>query len=160
MKINFSFYHFQEVPDDNYDLPYHHQNDNGEAVMIKIDVPVPLREEPRFPKEKWKTFIGKVFFLYFLAPIFIELCNRNLIEYISLIFIFAAFVVLASNMILATVSLSLVHERLPDRETYGPLPDVFLDYVTPQDWALDVSEILIMIQVNACILLIAFHKHR
>lgn len=49
---------FQEVPDDNYDLPYHHQNDNGEAVMIKIDVPVPLREEPRFPKEKWKTFIG------------------------------------------------------------------------------------------------------
>lgn len=63
-------------------------------------------------------------------------------------------------MILATVSLSLVHERLPDRETYGPLPDVFLDNVTPQDWALDVSEILIMIQVNACILLITFHKHR
>lgn len=56
---DFCFVFFQEVPDDNYDLPYHHQNDNGEAVMIKIDVPVPLREEPRFPKEKWKTFIGK-----------------------------------------------------------------------------------------------------
>jgi shingomyelin synthase len=26
--------------------------------VIKIDIPAPLREEPRFPKEKWKTFIG------------------------------------------------------------------------------------------------------
>jgi shingomyelin synthase len=26
--------------------------------VIKIDVPAPLREEPRFPKEKWKTFVG------------------------------------------------------------------------------------------------------
>ena len=26
--------------------------------VVKIDVPAPLREEPRFPKEKWKTFIG------------------------------------------------------------------------------------------------------
>lgn len=49
--------YFQEVPEENYDLPYHLQNDNGEAVMIKIDVPVPLREEPRFPKEIWKTFL-------------------------------------------------------------------------------------------------------
>ncbi|KAJ6647416.1 Phosphatidylcholine:ceramide cholinephosphotransferase 2 [Pseudolycoriella hygida] len=119
---------YEEVPDDNYDLPYHHQSDNGEAVILKIDVPVPLREEPRFPKEKWKTFI--------------------------------AFVILTANMVLATVSLSLVHERLPDRETHGPLPDIFLDFVTPQDWALDVSEILIMVQVNACNLLILFHKHR
>lgn len=63
-------------------------------------------------------------------------------------------------MILATVSLSLVHERLPDRNVYKPLPDVFLDNISPQTWALDVSEILIMIQVNCCILLIIFHKHR
>lgn len=26
--------------------------------VVKIDVPAPLREEPRFPKEKWKAFIG------------------------------------------------------------------------------------------------------
>jgi shingomyelin synthase len=26
--------------------------------VVKIDIPAPLREEPRFPKEKWKTFIG------------------------------------------------------------------------------------------------------
>ena len=63
-------------------------------------------------------------------------------------------------MILATVSLSLVHERLPDRDVYGPLPDVVLDNVPAQTWALDVSEILIMVQVNCCALLIVFHKHR
>lgn len=63
-------------------------------------------------------------------------------------------------MTLATVSLSLVHERLPDRKTYKPLPDVFLDNIPEQEWALNVSEILIMIQVNCCIALITFHKHR
>lgn len=56
------FNSLQEVPEENYDLPYHLQNDNGEAVMIKIDVPVPLREEPRFPKEIWKTFLCKLYF--------------------------------------------------------------------------------------------------
>lgn len=63
-------------------------------------------------------------------------------------------------MILATVSLSLVHERLPDRKIYKPLPDIFLDNVPEEEWALSVSEILIMIQVNCCIALITFHKHR
>lgn len=74
--------------------------------------------------------------------------------------LFPAFVILAANMTLATVSLSLVHERLPDREKYGPLPDAFLDNVTARDWALDVSEILIMIQVNICVVMVTFHKHR
>lgn len=48
----------QEVPDENYDLPYNQNETNGDAVMIKMDVPS-SREEPSFPKEKWKTFIGK-----------------------------------------------------------------------------------------------------
>lgn len=52
-----SFCEFQEVPDENYDLPYHQNDTNGDAVMIKMDVPG--REEPSFPKEKWKTFIGE-----------------------------------------------------------------------------------------------------
>lgn len=68
--------------------------------------------------------------------------------------------ILVVNFILATVSLSLVHERLPDREKYAPLPDVVLDNIQDMDWALNVSEILIMIGVNSCIILIIFHKHR
>lgn len=74
--------------------------------------------------------------------------------------LFAAFAILAANMTLATVSLSLVHERLPDRKVYKPLPDIFLDNVLEVEWALSVSEILIMVQVNCCIALITFHKHR
>lgn len=33
-------------------------NGSGSGI-VKIDMPAPLREEPRFPKEKWKTFLGK-----------------------------------------------------------------------------------------------------
>lgn len=73
---------------------------------------------------------------------------------------FPAFVILVVNFILTTTSLSLVHERLPDRTKYGPLPDIVLDNISEVGWALDVSEVLIMIQVNSCIVLIAFHKHR
>lgn len=32
-------------------------NSNG---VVRIDLPSPLREEPRFPKEKLKTFIGEL----------------------------------------------------------------------------------------------------
>lgn len=64
------------------------------------------------------------------------------------------------NMMLVTVSLSIVHERMPDRAVYKPLPDIVLDNVASVDWVLDVSEVLIMVQVNACILLVLFHKHK
>lgn len=32
--------------------------------IVKLDIPAPLREEPRFPKEKWKTFTGKLITAY------------------------------------------------------------------------------------------------
>lgn len=67
---------------------------------------------------------------------------------------------LSFNMILATVSLALVHDRVPDKETYGPLPDIVLDNLNAVSWALDVSEILIMISTYSCVVLITFHKHR
>lgn len=67
---------------------------------------------------------------------------------------------MSMNFILTTTSLALVHERVPDRATYGPLPDVVLDNISEQDWALSVSEILIIIMSNAAIILIVFHKHR
>lgn len=64
------------------------------------------------------------------------------------------------NFILTTASLAMVHERVPDRNTYGPLPDVVLDNVVAQDWALNVSEVLIMIMSNSAMVFIIFHKHR
>lgn len=118
---------YEEVPDESYSLPYH-QTNPGDAVTIKIDTPVPLRDETNYPKEKWKTFLS--------------------------------FVILVVNFIMATASLSLVHERVPDREIYKPLPDIFLDNIVAHEWALSASEILIMITVNSCILLVILHKHR
>ncbi|XP_058447991.1 phosphatidylcholine:ceramide cholinephosphotransferase 1-like isoform X2 [Malaya genurostris] len=134
--------HYEEVPgasDTNYNgshFYHHHQHPppdslgspGSDAVMIKIDVPVVLRDEQRFPKEIGKTVL--------------------------------ALFMLVSNFLLATVSLSLVHDRVPDRDSYGPLPDVVLDNMQPLEWALDVSEILIMVVVNSCVLLVTFHKHR
>ncbi|XP_023719587.1 phosphatidylcholine:ceramide cholinephosphotransferase 2 isoform X2 [Cryptotermes secundus] len=95
--------------------------------VIKIDIPAPLREEPRFPKEKWKTFI--------------------------------AFLIMASSFMATTMTLALIHERVPDKDV-GPLSDVFLDSVAEAAWALDVSEILIMIATTAASFVLVFHKHR
>lgn len=64
------------------------------------------------------------------------------------------------NFVLTTASLAMVHERVPDRDKYDPLPDKFLDTVPALDWALDVSEYLIMISVNTTALVLFFHKHR
>lgn len=67
---------------------------------------------------------------------------------------------MVGNFILTTTSLAITHERVPDRNTYGPLPDVILDHIDAHDWALSVSEVLIMIVSNSAIVLVFFHKHR
>ena len=73
---------------------------------------------------------------------------------------------MSAGMILSTAVLSVVHERVPNldvnqRNVSKPLPDVFLDNVPTNDtWALNSSEILIMISVNTCVVVIFFHKHR
>ncbi|KAK4029307.1 phosphatidylcholine:ceramide cholinephosphotransferase 2 isoform X2 [Daphnia magna] len=101
---------------------------NPENGIIRIDVPAPHRDEPKFPREYFKTLIAFLFCLF--------------------------------NWFLTTISLALVHERVPDRTHYGPLPDVFLDNVPAADWALDVSEILIIISTTSCMILLFFHKYR
>lgn len=106
---------------------------NGEAHgsqdgTVKINLPPPEREEPRFPPEKWKTFLGFVF--------------------------------LTVNMAWTLTVLSIVHERMPDRTKSPPLPDIFFDVFPPVDWALDVSEFIIIISVWLTVLMIIMHKHR
>lgn len=124
--------------------------------MIKIDASVPLREEPRYPKEKWKTVICK--FETHTTPKPPQYPNYSHTPKPPTRL--PAFVMMSLNMMLVTVSLSIVHERLPDRDVYKPLPDIVLDNVPAVDAMLNVSEILIMLQVNACILLVLFHKHK
>ncbi|CAL4144058.1 unnamed protein product [Meganyctiphanes norvegica] len=67
-----------------------------------------------------------------------------------------AMIFLFFNFILATTSLALTHERVPEQP---PLPDVTLDSINIQEWGLDVSEILIIVFVYSCFIVVMFHKH-
>ncbi|KAG8454020.1 hypothetical protein GDO86_000592 [Hymenochirus boettgeri] len=59
-----------------------------------------------------------------------------------------AFVYALFNMILTTVMITVVHERVPPKEVSPPLPDKFFDYVSRVPWAFSVSEISGMILVG------------
>lgn len=120
--------YFDDEEDEGEDPPHNGIHSTTSNGLIKISMPPPVREEPKFPKEKWKTFV--------------------------------ALFIMIVNFILTTASLAVVHERVPDRNKYDPLPDKFLDTIPAFDWALDVSEYLIMISVNATALVLVFHKHR
>lgn len=62
------------------------------------------------------------------------------------------------NFILTTASLSITHElRDP---SMNPLPDVFLDSLPYRSWALDLSEVLIMVGVVIAAIVVFSHKHR
>ncbi|XP_059059509.1 phosphatidylcholine:ceramide cholinephosphotransferase 2-like isoform X1 [Achroia grisella] len=71
-----------------------------------------------------------------------------------------SFVFLFLCVCINMMSLSLVHERLPDRNTTAPLNDIVLDNIDARDWGLAVSEYLIMISTTVATLVIIFHKHR
>ncbi|XP_013186789.1 phosphatidylcholine:ceramide cholinephosphotransferase 2 isoform X2 [Amyelois transitella] len=74
----------------------------------------------------------------------------------TIISFFFLFICVCINM----MSLSLVHERLPDRNKTDPLNDIVLENIGPADWALDVSEYLIMVSTTVAMLVVVFHKHR
>jgi len=71
-----------------------------------------------------------------------------------------AFMWLTFNFMFATISLALTHERLPDPRVVNALPDIILDSITPQDWALTVSEILLSGSTFVAFFTMAVHKHR
>lgn len=71
-----------------------------------------------------------------------------------------AFSFLSGNLILNLTCLAVVHERIPDRTKYPPLPDVFFDLFPPLDWALDVSEVIIIVCIWSTLLLLLIHRYR
>ncbi|KAI5733013.1 hypothetical protein M8J76_006619 [Diaphorina citri] len=71
-----------------------------------------------------------------------------------------AFLILVFNLVLTTTSLAIVHEWVPDRQVYKPLPDIVLDAVPATDWTLYLSEVLIMISTNIMVVVILVHRHR
>lgn len=73
---------------------------------------------------------------------------------------FVSFLFLAVNMTWTLTVLSVVHERMPDRTKYPPLPDIFFDIFPAVPGALDVSEFIIIASVWFTIGMIILHKHR
>ena len=68
----------------------------------------------------------------------------------------ASLAFLAVSWVANTSSLALTHEFMPD---YAPLPDIILDNISYQSWALDVCEILLMISIVSAVVVV-FHRHR
>jgi len=54
----------------------------------------------------------------------------------------------------------IVHDRVPDMETYPPLPDILLDNIPHIPWAFEMCEVTGMTLLSLWLLVVLFHKHR
>lgn len=71
-----------------------------------------------------------------------------------------AFIWAAFNLLLTTVMITVVHERVPDKSISPPLPDKFFDYVERVTWAFSVTEVNGMILVALWFVQWLFLKHK
>lgn len=71
-----------------------------------------------------------------------------------------AFIWAGFNLVLTTVMITVVHERVPDKSVSPPLPDKFFDYVPRVEWAFSVTEVNGMILVALWFIQWLFLKHR
>ncbi|KAJ1144468.1 hypothetical protein NDU88_010766 [Pleurodeles waltl] len=68
--------------------------------------------------------------------------------YVFIVFGFTSFVMV------------IVHERVPDMQTYPPLPDIFLDSVPRIPWAFAMTEMCGVVLCYIWLLVLLLHKHR
>lgn len=66
----------------------------------------------------------------------------------------------AFNLVLTTVMITVVHERVPAKESSPPLPDKFFDFVDRVKWAFTVTEVNGMLLVVIWSIQWLFHKYR
>ncbi|XP_041032288.1 sphingomyelin synthase-related protein 1 [Carcharodon carcharias] len=59
-----------------------------------------------------------------------------------------------------SIVMVVVHERVPDMQTYPPLPDIFLDSVPRIPWAFAMAEVCGVVLCTLWLLLLLLHKHR
>lgn len=71
-----------------------------------------------------------------------------------------AFVYACFNLILTTVFITIVHERVPPKEISPPLPDKFFDYVNRVKWAFTVTEINGMVLIAIWLIQLFFLKYK
>ena len=70
-----------------------------------------------------------------------------------------SFVFLFYNMTLNLFVLAVVHERVPTN-IRQPLPDIAFDALPKADWALDIAEYIIVVQVSAVLFTLFLHRYR
>lgn len=71
-----------------------------------------------------------------------------------------AFIWAAFNLLLTTVMITIVHDRVPDQSISPPLPDKFFDHVSRVEWAFRVTEVIGVILVILWFIQWLFLKHR
>ena len=65
----------------------------------------------------------------------------------------------ASTWVTAIVMV-IVHDRVPDMDTYPPLPDILLDNLPLIPWAFGMCEFCGLVLFIIWALILIFHKHR
>ena len=61
---------------------------------------------------------------------------------------------------LTAVTMTIVHDRVPDMNKYPPLPDIILDNVPHIPWAFEMAEISGMTLLTIWLIVVIFHRHR
>ncbi|XP_071025070.1 phosphatidylcholine:ceramide cholinephosphotransferase 2 [Oncorhynchus clarkii lewisi] len=64
------------------------------------------------------------------------------------------------NLVLTTVVITVVHERVPEKENSPPLPDKFFDYIDRVKWAFTVTEINGMLLVGIWVIQWLFLRYK
>lgn len=64
------------------------------------------------------------------------------------------------NLVLTTVIITVVHERVPPKEVSPPLPDKFFDYIDRVKWAFTVTEINGMVLVAIWLIQLFFFRYK
>ena len=70
---------------------------------------------------------------------------------------FLSALLLLVGFLSSTTSLAFTHERVPDA---APLPDLVLDNLPYQPWALEVSEMIIIVSTLSATVVVLAHTHR
>ncbi|XP_054717592.1 sphingomyelin synthase-related protein 1-like [Uloborus diversus] len=61
---------------------------------------------------------------------------------------------------ITAIVMVIVHDRVPDMQTYPPLPDIFLDNIPYMPWAFSMCELTGIILFLIWMAILFFHKHR
>ncbi|XP_057700014.1 phosphatidylcholine:ceramide cholinephosphotransferase 2 [Corythoichthys intestinalis] len=64
------------------------------------------------------------------------------------------------SMVLTTVVITAVHEKVPPKEEIPPLPDTFFEYIDRVKWAFTVTEVNGIVLVTVWLLQLFFFQHK